>query len=519
MTRLPRTVDDLRGLRAARWIRESTQEQFHRYGPDAQRQLQDGAIARLGLVDSGIEYAPAHSGATVHASPAMRSMLSTAAAGQFDVLVVAYVARWQRNLRQTLNLLEDALHPAGVAVWFADEELLSSNDRHWDQLVDEAKGAESWLRKHRRRVTEGLAAKLRERRDPGGHPPFGFRRNEAKLVEPDPALRQRVVRAFELAASGVTDREVAASVGLTIHVVRGMLRNPLYAGRLPDGRPTTFPAVIAASLWNEVHAARERRRTRDGRPPRRRQYALSMLRCAACGRRLIGDTDRYRHIDPCPAFLAAARKPKRRRRGQHTSAPGRSYGRDVYERLVAEVLASVSLGADVVTAAITKAQAPEPDRVSLARIEVDRDQAMARYRRTRDARDLEATMARLDTETILARQSEAATPIPAAEAAAYLRDLPRLWADAPASRRSIAESLFDSIEVLGLRTMRIAPTRAALERGLADAFHARTHGYGRGERSGRQANQLIIRAVPGIATRISLALPPRRLAPVAARSA
>ena len=44
VTRLPRSVDDLRGLRIARWIRESTTGQFDRYGPGAQRELQAGAI-------------------------------------------------------------------------------------------------------------------------------------------------------------------------------------------------------------------------------------------------------------------------------------------------------------------------------------------------------------------------------------------------------------------------------------------------------------------------------------------
>ena len=482
MTRLPTSTDDLRGLRAARWIRESTPGQFDRYGPDAQRDLQARSIERLGLVDVGVEYSAAHSGSTVHASPSMLAMLADARAGRFDVLVVAYVARWQRNLRQTLNLLEDALHPAGVAVWFADEELLSSNDRHWDQLVDEAKAAESWLRKHRRRVSEGLAAKLREKRDPGGHPPFGFRRNAAKLIEPDPRLRARVGRAFELAAAGLTDRDVATATGLTIHVVRGMLRNPLYAGVLPDGRPTTFPPIVSSALWNDVHAARERRRTRDGRPAKRRPYALSMLRCAACGRRLIGDTGRYRHTDPCEPFLEAARQPRRRRRGQHRDLPGRSYAADTYEALVVRVLERVALGADVVAAAIAETREPEPDRVGLARVERERDRALARYRRTRDAGELERTMARLDTDALLARQDRGPAPLPASEAAAYLRDLPRWWADAPGTRRELAEFLFARIDVLGLRTMRIVPTRAALERGLVDAFHARTGGYGRGER-------------------------------------
>ena len=206
MTRLPRSVDDLRGLRAARWVRESTTGQFDRYGPGAQRELESGAIRRLALVDTGLEWSAAQSGATVHGSPAMRAMLASAAEGEFDLLLVGYVARWQRNLRQTLNLLEEDLHPVGVAVWFCDEELLSSNERHWDQLVDEAKAADSWLRKHRRRVREGYAAKRAEQRDPGGRPPFGFRRDpETKLIVADPERALAVLRAFELAGSRMTD--------------------------------------------------------------------------------------------------------------------------------------------------------------------------------------------------------------------------------------------------------------------------------------------------------------------------
>lgn len=452
MTRLPSSPDQLRGLRAARWIRESTAGQFDRYGPDAQRELQTRSIERLGLVDVGLEWSAAQSGSTVHGGPVMRSMLDAAAAGAFDVLVVAYVARWQRNLRQTLNLLEEQLHPAGVAVWFADEELLSSSDRHWDQLVDEAKGAESWLRKHRRRVREGLAAKLREQRDPGGHPPFGFRRDPAtKLLEPDPGLGDRVRAVFELSAARLTDRAVASEAGLTIHVVRGMLRSTLYAGRLPDGRPTRFPSIVPPALWTEVQAVRERRATRDGRPAVRRPYALSMLRCAACGRRLIGDTGRYRHTEPCPAFMGAARAPKRRGRGQHVAYQGTSYAAAVYERLVASVLEGVALGADVITAAIADTRAAEPDRVALARVERERDQALERYRRTRDAGELERAMGRLDTEAELATSADVVEPLSAEESVEYLRNLPRLWADAPRSRRALAESLFESIDVLGLR--------------------------------------------------------------------
>ena len=66
--RLPATIEDLAGRRAARWIRESTPGQFDRYGPEAQAELQDRAIVKLGLVDSGFAWRAAHSGRTVYRS-------------------------------------------------------------------------------------------------------------------------------------------------------------------------------------------------------------------------------------------------------------------------------------------------------------------------------------------------------------------------------------------------------------------------------------------------------------------
>ncbi len=490
--RLPRSVDDLRGLRVARWIRESTTGQFDRYGPGAQRELQAGAIRRLALVDTGLEWSAAQSGATVHGSPAMRAMLAAAAEGAFDLLLVGYVARWQRNLRQTLNLLEEDLHPAGVAVWFCDEELLSSNERHWDQLVDEAKAADSWLRKHRRRVREGYAAKRAKQRDPGGRAPFGLRRDPTtKLMEADPERVPTVIRAFELAASRMNDRAVAAATGLPLYTVRGMLTSPLYVGRLRTGERAHWAPIVEPALWETVQAIRELRRTRDGRATTRRPYALTQLHCAACGRHLIGDTGRYRHPDACDAFRAVRREPRRRTRGQRRGMPGASYRATEYEAIVRDVLGRIALGADLVAEVVAVSRDPEPDRLGLARLEREREAAVARYRRDRDARALEATMAVLDEQEAAARELAAPTAMEAAEVVDYLRKLPSLWDDAPFSRRALSESLFERVDVLGLRSMRLEPTPAAIARGLAEAFSSASAGYGRGERARGSANQQI----------------------------
>ncbi|HWH37099.1 MAG TPA: recombinase family protein [Candidatus Limnocylindrales bacterium] len=485
---LPRSPEQLRGRRAARWLRESTAGQMAMYGPDSQRRLQDRAIAHLELVDSGLAWEPAQSGSTVYLGPAMAAMLDAARAGEFDVLVVAYVDRWQRNLRQTLNLLEDELHPAGVAVWFCDEEILSSNDRAWDQLVDRAKAAESWLRVHRKRVREGLAAKLASKRDPGGRPPFGFRRNAEKLVEPDPAKGPVVRTIFEHSAGGLADREVAALSGVPLYTVRGILTSPLYVGRLRDGGPANWPPLVDVSVWNRIQAARSRRATNAGRPAHpSRPYALSMLYCASCGGHLTGDTGYYMHRDACLAFMAA--RPARAGRGRRD---GKCYRREWYEGAIGQLLERVRLNASTLAAVVGEVAAPPAsvDRLALARIERERDVALARYRRDRDAAVLERTMARLDREQVAAEQPVESEGIDAGDARRYLEQLADTWQalehEPGRGRRMLAEALFERIEALGFREATVHLTETAARHGLAAVLPSRLElaisGYGRGER-------------------------------------
>ena len=74
--RLPRSLDEIRGLRVARWIRESTAGQYDRYGPASQREQQDRFIKRHGLVDTGLVFQVAQSGTTVWRSSTMKESTS-----------------------------------------------------------------------------------------------------------------------------------------------------------------------------------------------------------------------------------------------------------------------------------------------------------------------------------------------------------------------------------------------------------------------------------------------------------
>jgi hypothetical protein len=167
---LPASLDHIAGLRAARWFRESTAGQWDNFGPDAQREQQDRAITRYGLLDTGLSWSVAASGWTsAWLTPAWQAMLTAASEGAFDILVVGYVSRFLRNLKQTLIAVEDHLHEAGVAVLFVDERLLSSDPDDWEQFVREAQEAESYSRKLSKRVGEGYAAKRRRLGVPGGN--------------------------------------------------------------------------------------------------------------------------------------------------------------------------------------------------------------------------------------------------------------------------------------------------------------------------------------------------------------
>jgi hypothetical protein len=397
----------------------------------------------------------------------MVAMLDSARNGAFDVLLVGYVSRWQRNLRRTLELLEDTLHPAGVAVWFADEEILSSCDRHWDQLVDEAKDAERYSRRLARRIHEGYASKLAKQRDPGGHPPFGFRRNDGKLIEPDPDKVPTVRRLFELSAAGYPDREAAHEVGLPLFTARGLLTSPLVIGRLRDGSAAHWPALVSEEVWNKAQAVRLSRATNLGRKADpRRPYALPMLHCAACGTRLTGDTGYYRHREPCEAFVAAA--PAHSGRGRSW---GHAYHADRYEGVVEALLDRVGANAGTLTAVVRRVGA-QPIRVNGAdaeRIAAERQRAMARYLKDRDSGALDSSMHRLDAQEQAMRERAVPDEVPAEVAVGYLRELNKTWQEAEGGqgRALLAQALFERIDVLGMKEATVTLTE-----------HASRHGFG-----------------------------------------
>ena len=210
-----------------------------------------------------------------------------------------------------------------------------------------------------------------------------------------------------------------------------------------------------------------------------------MLYCAACGKRLTGDTGYYRHREPCEAFVAAA--PAHHGRGRSW---GHAYRADRYEGVVEGLLDRVSANAGTLTAVVRRVGTVTRPKASpdTERIAGERERAMARYLRDRDSVALDMAMRRLDVQEQVIAERETPDAVPAEVASQYLRELAATWREAQGGpgRALLAQALFERIDVLGFAEATVTLTE-----------HASRHGFGavlpeeigisvsgRGERSG-----------------------------------
>lgn len=461
---LPASLDDLRGLRAARWLRESTRGQADNFGPASQRDQQDRAIERYGLVDTGLGWEVAHSGRTIASTTQWAEMLAAAGIG-YDVLVVGYVSRFARDARTALNARHD-LHAAGAVLLFADERILTSDEDRWGEWYRETGEAEAYSRKLAKRVREAFAAKRLIHRDHGtGETSYGFRRVDG-LTEPDPETMPTAVEAYRLSAGGSTDQEVADWLGLTLWTVRTILRSPLYAGRLGDGREARFPAPVPLEL-REASAAARARRTWSGHHPNQRVYPLTdrgPLVCEVCDRPLKGafrhksQRRMHRHPEPCEAWSVGEAKA------------------ETHERQVAWLLARSAPNRQSVARIRAALAQPvvQPDRLAIARIDAEMRRVALGLVASADRTALDH-LDRLRAERAALEASPVADDQPDAEAALdYLSDLGRLWSEtSDEGRRALATATFARLGAIGSQIVSVEVTPYAERRGLVLALPLR----------------------------------------------
>lgn len=476
MKRLPRSVDALRGLRAARWVRESTERQRERYGPEAQHAQQDEAIARWGLIDTGRVWQVAHSGRTIATTSQFAEMLATAGT-EWDVLVVSYVSRFARDVRTAVNARHD-LHLAGAVILFADETLLSSDEDRWEMYVQLTTEAEAYSRRLAKRVAEGYAAKFRTIGDQGGAAPLGFQRvGHDRRLAIDPETIAVPVSAFTMYATGtVSYAEVGEAIGVEAGSIREILRNPIYNGWVrrhrrsaaEERKPAPWRAAppVSDDLWERVSELRTRR-TRSSGPratDRPRPLLSGLLRCS-CETRIRSNGTRRGsaqliHPGECERW------------GDHITTPTAPF-----EAAIARQLTGIELSdADVAGLVALLAAPPQVKRPSVDRRRRDLALAHADGRLTDD--EYLASRRRLDRET---EQPVVADAIDAADVVRWVRALPEAWAEAsPEARRALVGVVYDRIVIEADRFVEVVPTAYAVARGLPALLPERVDG-GTGE--------------------------------------
>ena len=253
-------------MRVAGYTRVSTSEQaIHGLGLSVQRDKiqaycdsQSWDLAEI-YEDAGI------SGATMD-RPALRQMIQSAEAGEFDLILIYKIDRISRSLKSLLILVEDTLAPMGVGLKSVTESFIDTSSPE-GMAMFQVLGTFSEL--ERKQITR----KLRSARDKkfsnggyaGGHIPFGYDVANGKLVVNDDESKL-VRRIFQERKAGASLRKIAKALNddriltkrggkWSAASIKYVLGNELYTGRVnynSEVAKGSHVPIISRILFNKV---------------------------------------------------------------------------------------------------------------------------------------------------------------------------------------------------------------------------------------------------------------------------
>lgn len=229
---------------------------------------------------------------TRYERPGFQRALEAIERGEADGLAAARLDRFARSVvdgRRALQRLRDAggslvlvaegldtTTPMGKAMFTI---LLAFAELEVDRI------REGWQVARGRAVERGVHA---------ARAPFGYRRDEAGRLEPDPASRKIALEVFRRRGEGASWREICtylddvaprASGAWPVTTVTRMLRLRTYLGEGENG--ARHEALIPRKLW-------EAAQLRKGSVPRfapAPRLLTGLLRCAGCGGVMTGTND------------------------------------------------------------------------------------------------------------------------------------------------------------------------------------------------------------------------------------
>ncbi len=479
MTRrlIPGSPDDLRALRGRRYVRVSSEEQGTKYGPDRQHEEIDRSIAKLGLVEAGPPFVDEASAWSRSAErPALQELVEAAAAGTYDVLVVAYFSRWSRDTEVALRIRRE-LHSAGVVLFFGDEWFLSSDENSYERFLQEATAAEIYSVRLSRTIRKTFAAKFERYGDQAGSPGAGFMRTpqpEARLTV-DPEVMPSIVKLFERYAVGdVSYRQLAGMSGIADGKVRAILTNPLYNGwarrhrRRPDEALVPAPwrdsPPVSDALWARVSEVRAMRSKANGRRRSRHVHLLAKRMWCPCGRAVKADTSRQKNGTIVRRYV-------------HQGCTLWSRENIVAHRLdlpIAAQLSGIQLDARTLSRIQASAGRPAPGSTDLRRRQLERELG---------AKATDHAARRLSTSAYLAEHERITAEIDALEeqpgpplegideAVTALTAMRDAWRDADLEARALlVRQVYERIIVEDGAIVRVELTEAAKRHGFHEAL-------------------------------------------------
>lgn len=230
-------------------------------------------------------------------------MVSDLTKGKAAGVIVHKIDRSARNLKDWSQIND--LMDAGVEVHFAHESL-DMGTRGGRLSADiQAVVAADFIRNLREEVKKGFYGRLKQGFYPLPAPRGYLDRGKAKAKEIDPVVGPLVRQAFDLYASGTFTlqtlrtemhrRGLRGRTGkpLSLEAVSVMLRNPFYCGLIRIYRTgQTFEGVhqplVSKAVYDRVQAVMSGRVF--ARPQKHVFLFRRLIRCAACGYSLIGES-------------------------------------------------------------------------------------------------------------------------------------------------------------------------------------------------------------------------------------
>jgi DNA invertase Pin-like site-specific DNA recombinase len=165
------TFDDLKGLRAEGYIRDSTRDQKDGFGPELQHKSIETFSNTYGLNLGTAYYTDFITGTSTLKRSGFNQALSDARNGSFDVLLVYHTSRFARNRADAIRY-KGELKKLGKTLVFISQNIISGRNTDFlnegiNELLDEqySRNLSGW-------VADGLSLK----HDSGmanGKPPLG----------------------------------------------------------------------------------------------------------------------------------------------------------------------------------------------------------------------------------------------------------------------------------------------------------------------------------------------------------